>query len=56
LPKLVKWVSHIQGVQKVFLTHGEVNQRQGLREKIKAETEIQEVFLPGDGESFELDG
>jgi metallo-beta-lactamase family protein len=52
--KLITWLEHISGVQKVFLTHGEMSQRQALREKIKSELKIPEVYLPDNGEAFTL--
>lgn len=45
-PRLLTWLSHIQGVQKVFLTHGEKEQREALAEKIKNELKIHGVILP----------
>ena len=34
-PKLLKWLSHIKNVQKVFLIHGDTTQREVLAEKVK---------------------
>jgi len=45
-PKLLNWLKHIQGVKKVFLTHGEDGPRQSLSEKIKTELNIDNVLLP----------
>ncbi len=45
-PKLLKWLSSMQGVKKVFLTHGEKQQREVLAEKIKNELKIPSIVLP----------
>lgn len=52
--RLIEWLRHIKGVQKVFLTHGEKSQRETLREKIMKELGIKDVYLPKDQEAFEL--
>ncbi|MFA5933217.1 MAG: MBL fold metallo-hydrolase [Microgenomates group bacterium] len=54
LPKLLTWLKHIQGIKKVFINHGEINQRNSLAEKIKTETEIKNVELPEMNQIFEL--
>lgn len=53
-PKLLQWISHINHVQKVFLTHGENEQRQALAEKIKQETNIPQIILPNRNDSYEI--
>lgn len=53
-PLLLKWLNHIQGTKKVFLTHGEDVERQALAKKIKSVVGIKDVFLPDFDESFEL--
>jgi metallo-beta-lactamase family protein len=53
-PRLITWLSHIKGVKKVFLTHGEQPQRETLREKIIQELGITDVHLPSFEESFDL--
>lgn len=55
LPRLLTWVSHIKGVKKVFLTHGELPQQENLRKEIKEKLKIEEIYLPKDGEEIELD-
>jgi metallo-beta-lactamase family protein len=50
--QLVKWLRHMEGVRKVFITHGETAQRTALREMIKDQLKIQEVFLPDFEEKF----
>ncbi|MCX6726140.1 MAG: MBL fold metallo-hydrolase [Candidatus Shapirobacteria bacterium] len=45
-PKLLQWLKHIQGVKKVFLVHGENEQRIALAERIKKDLEIKDVVLP----------
>lgn len=44
--ELMKWLSHIQGVKKLILTHGEDGPRQTLRERVQAELSITDVSLP----------
>lgn len=46
-PKLIKWLKNISGVKKVFLVHGEENQRKVLAEKIITDLKIKDVILPG---------
>jgi len=53
-PRLIKWLEHIKGVRKVFLTHGEKAQEEELAKKIKSELGIQDVILPENGKSYEL--
>jgi metallo-beta-lactamase family protein len=45
-PKLMNWLSKIQGVKKVFLTHGEELPRLVLAQKIKNELSITDIVLP----------
>lgn len=42
---LLKWLSHMQGVKKVFLTHGENTSREALAPKVRA-LGIQDVDMP----------
>lgn len=44
--QLLQWLKHIQGVKKVFLTHGENIPRTALSEKVKTDLGISDVFLP----------
>lgn len=44
--QLMNWLSHINGVSKVFLTHGEDESRQALSEKIKSDLKINDIYLP----------
>ncbi len=50
--RLIKWLSYIKGVKKVFLTHGEKNQREILGGKIKENLEIKDVVLPENGRTY----
>lgn len=52
--KLMKWLTSINGVKKVFLTHGEDPQRETLKDKIKSELGIEEIELPTLQEGFEI--
>lgn len=45
-PKLLRWLKHIKGVKKVFLTHGEDPQRNALSQKIKTSLGIYDVTMP----------
>ncbi|QQG47368.1 MAG: MBL fold metallo-hydrolase [Candidatus Woesebacteria bacterium] len=45
-PKLINWLSKIQGVSKVFLIHGEDESRNILSEKIKADLKLNDVVCP----------
>ncbi len=54
-PQLLSWLKHIQAVEKVFLVHGEDEQREALKQEIKNNLDIKEVFLPKKNEVFELD-
>ncbi len=54
LPRLLNWLKNIEGVKKVFLTHGEEDSRQALAQRIKSELGIQDVQTPGKDEVVEL--
>lgn len=45
-PRLMNWLSHIQGVKKLFLTHGEDEPRTRLRDKIAEDMGIMGIELP----------
>jgi metallo-beta-lactamase family protein len=51
-PRLIKWLEHIKGVKKVFLTHGERKQQEVLAEKIKTDLHIQDILIPGYQEEY----
>ncbi|HXS15221.1 MAG TPA: MBL fold metallo-hydrolase [Candidatus Saccharimonadales bacterium] len=53
-PLLLAWLKHIQGVKRVFLTHGEDPQREALSQRIKEELHIQDVLLPIPGQTVEM--
>ena len=53
-PKLLHWLRQIQGVQQVFLVHGEDRQRVALSQKIKEEIGIQNVILPAKNQVHEI--
>lgn len=44
--QLMDWLKHIQGVKKVFLTHGEDGPRAALAERITKEIGISDIKLP----------
>lgn len=45
-PRLLTWLSKIQGVQKVFLTHGEDGPRTQLAGRIQQKLQIANIALP----------
>jgi len=45
-PKLLAWLKHIRGVKKVFLTHGENDERKALFDKVREAVSIEEIILP----------
>ena len=45
-PRLIEWLSQINGVQKLFLTHGEDVPRTGLADKLKKDMGIADITLP----------
>jgi len=49
-PKLLDWLKKIKGVKRVFLTHGEEDQRMALSEEIKKKLAFPDVYLPKLGE------
>lgn len=53
-PKLLGWLKHIQGVKKVFLTHGEQEQRRVLAHKIKTSLGIYDISSPLMGDEKKL--
>ncbi len=53
-PKLLHWLKQINGVKKVFLTHGEDVSRTALMEKIKEELHITDITLPKVDDVFTL--
>ena len=53
-PKLLRWLQSIQGVSKVFLVHGEDQQRAALAEKIKTDAGIEDVILPKMNEEYDV--
>ena len=53
-PKLLEWLGHIKGVTKVFLIHGDSDQRNTLRQVIKEKLQITEIFIPQNGQEMSL--
>lgn len=52
--QLVKWLSVINGVSKVILSHGEDAPRATLADKIKAELHISNILIPARNEEIEV--
>jgi metallo-beta-lactamase family protein len=52
--QLINWIKNINGVKKVFITHGEDEPREVLSEKITAELGIGDITLPKLNEEFEV--
>lgn len=44
--RLVKWLQHIKGVEKVFLTHGEDGPRAALAKKITEDLGRTDITMP----------
>lgn len=44
--QLLKWLSHIKGVKKLFITHGEDPVRKYFEEKIKKDLGLTDITLP----------
>ncbi len=53
-PRLLKWLSHIKGVKKVFLIHGDDIPRKALEAKIRGMGSIDKVLLPNLYQEFEV--
>ncbi len=53
-PKLLEWLKHIKGVKKVFIVHGDTVQRDVFSQKVKQELQLQDVYLPLNGEEHTL--
>lgn len=53
-PKLLNWFRSIKGVKKVFLVHGEAEQRDALAEKISQDLGIRDIVLPENNQELEL--
>jgi len=51
-PQLLNWLKEIKDVKKVFLVHGEDEQRMALKEKIKTDLGIENIVLPKRNEVF----
>ena len=54
-PRLVNWLSKIEGVEKLFLTHGEDLSRLSLKEKIHQEMGLSEIELPKLNQQVEIE-
>lgn len=52
-PKLLKWLGHIKHVKKVFLIHGDTEQRETFGEKVKEQFHY-DITLPKNNEIFPL--
>ncbi|MBA3724740.1 MAG: MBL fold metallo-hydrolase [Candidatus Levybacteria bacterium] len=53
-PKLMTWIKHIEGVKKVFVIHGDTEQRMTFAQKVEQDTKIAEIILPMNGEEYPL--
>ena len=53
-PGLLNWLRHINNVSRVFVVHGEDQQRTGLAERIKSDLGISQVILPQLSQEFTL--
>lgn len=52
--KLLDWLKHIQGVEKLFLIHGETEQREAFAQKVREHTRITYINLPMQGQEINL--
>lgn len=52
--KLLTWLKHIKGVKKVFVIHGDTEDRDTFAQKIKSDLHIQDVVLPLNGENYDI--
>jgi len=51
---IMDWLSHVKGVQKLFLVHGEDDQMIPLKEHIQTELHIDNIYMPSRGETIEF--
>lgn len=50
--QLLKWFKNINGVKKLFLTHGDNSSREAFSKKVKKELEISDITLPNQNQEF----
>lgn len=50
--QLLKWFKNINGVKKLFLTHGDNSSREAFSKKVKEELEISDITLPNQNQEF----
>lgn len=50
--QLLKWFKNINGVKKLFLTHGDNSSREAFSKKVKEELEISDITLPKLGDEI----
>ncbi len=53
-PKLLNWLKHIEGVETVFLVHGEDEKRRALQDKIMRDIPTVKTHLPVKGETVTI--
>jgi metallo-beta-lactamase family protein len=51
---IMDWLSHVRGIQKVFLVHGEDDQMIALKEHIQQDLHIENIYMPSRGETIEF--
>lgn len=54
MDELFSFATHIKGLEKVFLVHGEEDQSLPFAERLRSEGQIKEVYVPHLGEGFEV--
>jgi metallo-beta-lactamase family protein len=54
-PKLLTWLEHIKGVNKLFLIHGEQQQREAFAKLVQQKLGIQDIVLPMVGQEHDLE-
>jgi metallo-beta-lactamase family protein len=53
-PKLLTWLGHIKDIKKLFLIHGDKNQRQLFAEKVQQVLNLENIELPLNGQTYQL--
>jgi len=52
--QLMEWLKSINGIKKLFLTHGDDHSRAGFKEKVIQELGIKDIILPKLGDEIEF--
>lgn len=52
--KLLTWLKHIKGVKKLFIVHGDTEDRDLFAQKVKEELHIADIILPMNGQTHDI--